>query len=187
MKKKGKTLNTPVRPELSAWVSPISEAKYWASRIGQIVSVQAGKLKDPEVTVKFEYTRKGEKVPAELFVFPFSRLKMVKDFKARIAKHQPAKAAPSPYDDQSMFDAEEVPANVSGFMPGDLINLLFDTKSAQGERLNKGIQGKIIETFEHGEHLAVEFPLLSGVQFKKLHFSYVAKAQAEPKTDAANL
>lgn len=79
----------PYVPKINDWVRPITAAKYWAERIGQIISV-IGKGAETTATVRFQYSYvTGKRVTLEQWAFPLSRCVLVPDFHAIVCRANP--------------------------------------------------------------------------------------------------
>lgn len=74
---------------INDWVRPITEAKYWAERIGQVISI-IGKGRDATATVRFQYSYvTGKRVNMEQWAFPVTRCVLVPDFHAIVCRANP--------------------------------------------------------------------------------------------------
>lgn len=105
MKKKTKNKQTN-KIEIGSWVSPITQAKYWADKIGEVVGTVSKTTK--LVTVRFRYRRDGTQLEKiEEFGFAAKSLKVVGDFRARVAKHAPKPKQAKDDDLFSCFDVSE--------------------------------------------------------------------------------
>lgn len=179
--------NPKRRLSLHCWVTPVTQARYWAGLIGVVIAVSASPKRDPEVKVRFEYHRNGTKLErTEIFSFPASRLKLVSDFRARLRKAKPSNPSPSKYAELAVIEAEEVShahstqkASVSRgkLAEGDSVVLLHSLQVAEGT-LPKGVKGRVVTLLENGEHVAVEFPRPGLSVFRKMHHSYLKKEVA---------
>lgn len=78
-----------VLPKIDDWVRPQTSAKYWAERIGQIISI-TGKGAETTALIRFQYSYvTGKKVQIEQWAFPLSRCIFVPDFYGIVSSANP--------------------------------------------------------------------------------------------------
>lgn len=94
-------------PEINSWVTPDTEAKYWAALIGQVQGVVRTTSDGPIIRVRFAYNVKGRKLERpETMDFPASKLRLVEDFSARVIRENP-RIAHTPPDDYEEIEAPD--------------------------------------------------------------------------------
>jgi len=111
-------------PGINSYVTPKTQARYWATKIGVLRAIVSGKGASAIARVEFLYERSGSRLStSEYMDFPISRLIEVADFASRVGLRKVTKSTakaefPEP-------DYEEVIAISINVQPGDALLARF--------------------------------------------------------------